>query len=169
MATMRRLGISVAAALLLGTVVVTGAASQVAGPGEPAYVDDRSTPEQVLRSYTSAINRREYARAYSYWESGAADLAPYPEFEQGFADTASVELNVVGPVGSGVGAGQLYWGVPVELVAQSTGGETRRFAGCYVLHLARPQLQAVPPFRPIGIRSAAIRAGEDAKAECPPV
>ncbi|MGH6859926.1 MAG: hypothetical protein ACRECY_06700, partial [Phyllobacterium sp.] len=33
----------------------------------PEYLDDRSTPETVIKSYYNAINRQEYARAYSYY------------------------------------------------------------------------------------------------------
>src|SRR5581483_8982233 len=42
------------------------------GGSTEEYIDDRSTATQLVRSYFNAINRREYARAYSYWESGPA-------------------------------------------------------------------------------------------------
>jgi hypothetical protein len=127
-----------------------------------AYLDDRSTALQVIRSYYNAINRREYARAYSYWEPAAAEaqLPPFAEFAHGYADTERVEL-VLGAVQSDVGAGQLYYAVPVALWATTAGETTQRYFGCYTLHLARPQIQAVPPFRPMGIRSATVWAWDE--------
>jgi hypothetical protein len=124
---------------------------------EPGYQDDRSTPEAVISSYYDAVNRREYARAFSYWEPSAADreLPPFQDFQQGYADTAFVDATL-GDVGSGVGAGQLYFTVPVALVATMADGSTQTFVGCYTLHLARPQLQAVPPFHPLAIQRATI-------------
>jgi hypothetical protein len=128
-----------------------------------AYVDDRSDPIAVLRSYVNAVNRREYARAYSYWDAGAAAamLPPYPEFARGYAETRAVRLTT-GPVRSDPGAGQLSYGVPALLVAGTTAGETRTFVGCYELRAPRPDAQKVPPFRPMSIWAATIRevAGE---------
>ncbi len=39
----------------------------IAQSNQQPYLDDRSTPIQVLKSYYNAINRQEYVRAYSYW------------------------------------------------------------------------------------------------------
>src|SRR5205807_10194686 len=77
-----------------------------------------------------------------------------------YADTASVDLTL-GDIGTGVGAGQLYFTVPVTLVATLTDGSSQTFVGCYTLHLARPQLQAVPPFHPLAIQRASIQQVED--------
>jgi hypothetical protein len=131
------------------------ASSQVGG--EPEYLDDRSRAERVVQSYFNAINRKEYARAYSYWEPAAAEsqLPPYEEFEGGYANTAHVDVSI-GEVHMDVGAGQLYYAVPVALDVTTTDGTGQFFAGCYILHLARPRLQAVPPFHPMGIRSATV-------------
>jgi hypothetical protein len=139
--------ISVAAAILL-------AAAQDHAP-EPGYLDDRSTAEAVIRSLYDALNRREYSRAYSYWEDTSPDLLPFDQFEQGYTDTASIDLTL-GDVGSGVGAGQLYFTVPVVLIGTQTDGSTQTFVGCYTLHLGRPQIQAVPPFRPLAILRANV-------------
>jgi len=134
-------------------------------PPEPGYLDDRSTPEAVVGSYFDAVNKREYARAYSYWEPAAAqrELPAFDEFVEGYGDTTAVELTL-GVVSSDVGAGQLYFLVPVSLIASLSDGSTQTFAGCYTLHLARPQLQAVPPFRPMSIQHANIvQAGDEAE------
>jgi hypothetical protein len=133
-----------------------------AGQQEDRYLDDRSSPEQVIRSYYNAINAKQYVRAYSYWESGAdsSELPPFPEFADGYADTESVAL-VVGQIGGDVGAGQLYYSGPVLLTATMTDGSTQRFVGCYSLHLGRPSIQAVPPYQPMAIRSASIQTVAD--------
>jgi hypothetical protein len=142
--------------VLLGTWAPATAAQGHAP--EPDYQDDRSTPEAVIGSYYDAINRQEYARAYSYREPGAAEtqLPPFDEFQQGYADTTSVQLTT-GDVGSGVGAGQLYFSVPVTLVATTSDGSTQTFVGCYTLHLARPSFQVLPPYRPMAIQQAVIQ------------
>jgi hypothetical protein len=120
------------------------------------YLDDRSDPVQVLRSFFNAVNRKEYVRAYSYWQIGAGSgLPPFPQFEKGYADTQSVQMST-GPIQSGVAAGQLYWQVPVSLVAKTTSGATQTFVGCYTVHLARPELQAAPPYHSMGITLARV-------------
>jgi len=151
-------------ALLAVAGVAPGAAQEVRP--EPGYLDDRSTPEAGIRSYYDAVNNREYARAYSYWEPTAAqrELAPFEDFAQGFADTASMEVTL-GAVATDVGAGQLYFTVPISLVASLSDGSSQMFAGCFTLHLARPQLQAVPPFRPMAIQHANIIAVDDGQPD----
>ena len=135
----------------------SGARAQGHSP-ESGYQDDRSTAEAVIGSFYDAINRREYARAYSYWEPGAAsrELPPYDEFQQGYADTMSVDVTL-GNVGTGVGAGQVYFTVPVTLQSTHSDGSMQTFVGCYTLHIGRPQLQAVPPFHPLSIQNASIQ------------
>lgn len=122
------------------------------------YWDDRSGGEELVQSYFNAINRKEYARAYAYWQPNtpADQLAPFPDFRQGYAETASVQV-MVGTVGGDVGAGQLYFSVPVALVAETTDGTVQAFAGCYTLHLSQPAIQGVPPFHPLSIQSASVQ------------
>ena len=150
------------AVLLIAVLLLVTQVQTVAAQGrtpEPGYLDDRSTPEAVINSYYDAVNRREYARAYSYWEPAAAqrELAPFDDFASGYADTTSVDATL-GQGGSGVGAGQLYFTVPVTLVASMADGSVQTYVGCYTLHLGRPQLQAVPPFHPLAIQRASIEA-----------
>jgi hypothetical protein len=120
------------------------------------YLDDRSEPEQVVRSLYNAINRQEYARAYSYWEAGAPGLRPFTQFQQGYATTQSVHLTL-GTVRTGAATGNLYGRVPVRVIATTTGGGTQTFVGCYTVHLGDPANQAVPPFQPMAIQAAHIR------------
>ncbi len=124
--------------------------------GQPPYVDNRSSGSDLMISFVNALNRKEYVRAYSYWQSGAANLPTYPQFEQGYADTASVQLTI-GTVTLGAAAGNLYWAVPVVLIAKTTSGSTQTFVGCYVTHLGQPANYAVPPFRHMDIQSATVK------------
>jgi hypothetical protein len=136
----------------------TSAPSAQAGagslPGLEGYVDNRSGPVEVLQSLYSAVNLKQYARAYGYWEP-SDQLAPFPEFAEGYASTEMVTLTT-GAVTTGAGAGQLYFDVPVTLEVTTADGGSQTFVGCYVLHLARPEIQAEPPYTPMAIASADI-------------
>jgi len=121
----------------------------------PDYRDDRSTPVAVLESLYNAINNRQYARAWTYWEE--SDARPsFEQFAAGYADTAHVDLTT-GPVHTGAAAGNLYFDVPVILHATQTNGSQQIFAGCYTLHLAQPSLQTEPPYHPMAISHAELQ------------
>jgi hypothetical protein len=142
----------------------SGSQPPAGGPSTP-YLDDRSEAAAVIHSLYSAVNRREHARAYGYWEMDAA-VPPFDQFRQGYADTATVTVTI-GQVGGDAGAGQFYYTVPVVLAATTTAGAAQTFAGCYTLHLSNPGAQATPPFRPMGIQAASIQpaaAGADPAA-----
>jgi len=132
---------------------------------QPDYLDDRSTPVAVLESLYNAINSKQYARAYSYWEE-SNDLAPFDQFSAGYADTDQVELTT-GDVNTGAAAGNRYYGVPVILHVSQTDGSQQIFAGCYTLHLAQPDIQAAPPFHPMAIQRGdlqQVNSDADARA-----
>ena len=80
---------------------------------EAAYLDDRSSADQLIRSYYDAINRRQTIRAYAYWEPSTT-LPSYDTFAKGFADTTAAQVEL-GTVGGDAGAGQLYWSVPAAI------------------------------------------------------
>ncbi len=119
------------------------------------YIDNRSDAVALLRSTFNAINRREYVRAYSYWQSAAPNLPSLDQFTQGYS-TTQVVTATFGSVTSDAGAGQFYSQVPVTLRAQLEDGTTQTFVGCYVLHLSNPDIQAAPPFQPLAIDSAHV-------------
>ena len=135
------------------TVTPTPAANDISAA---RYLDDRTDAVQVLRSLFNAVNRKEYVRAYSYWEPNAIGLQPYSQFEAGYTNTAAVTLTV-GTVTGDAGAGQRYWKVPVTLLSRTTAAITQTFVACYTLHLGLPDAQGVPPYQPIGIRSATAK------------
>ncbi len=132
------------------------------------YLDDRSDPVEVLSSLFNAVNRKEYARAYYYWENAGSskNVPSFDQFQKGYATTDSVQLTT-GPVSSDAGAGQIYYRVPAVLIAKLTSGATQTFSACYTLHLSRPEIQATPPFQPLAVQSATakqVNNGSDATA-----
>lgn len=97
------------------------------------YLDDRSNPADVLRSFYNAINRRECLRAYGYWD-GPSLMTPLPDFiAQYDADaTQSVTLTTDEAL-SEAEAAQTYSFVAATVMARLAGGFTQTFAGCYFL------------------------------------
>ena len=124
---------------------------------DPPYLDDRSDPAAILRSYYNAVTRYEYARAWSYFgdQKPAAD---YAAFVAGYADTAAVELQL-GEVSTEGAAGSIYGTVPVALTATAPDGSTKTFAGCYTTRQLQPAIQE-PPFRPLEIETGTLRPTE---------
>jgi hypothetical protein len=133
-------------------------------PQSLPYMDDRSTPEAVIESYYNAINRNEYARAYSYFGEGGAP-ADYDSWETGYSDTYWVSVSVGEVIEEGA-AGSTYYSVPVHLTVESTEKQHSYFAGCYVLRLAQPAIQGVP-FRPMHIESAHLSPAQSEIATFP--
>jgi len=133
------------------------------------YLDDRSGPTQVLRSLFNAVNRKEYVRAYSYWEPDSPQLPTFNDFENGYANTDSVSI-LLGETLADAGAGQLHYRVPVALASVTTDSATQYFVGCYVLHLSQPAIQGVPPFQPLAIQNAQVASASslaDASSQLP--
>jgi hypothetical protein len=105
--------------------------------GETPFYEERTDPVAALISYYNAINRKEYERAYSYFQ-GAPNpdptlAPPYKQFLQGYGDTALVTV-AVGKVFMDAGAGNRYATFPVVLTARHTNGSTQLFSGCYTMH-----------------------------------
>ncbi|HUS17761.1 MAG TPA: hypothetical protein VM536_22425 [Chloroflexia bacterium] len=114
---------------------------------QPPFYDNNATGVQVLKSFYNAINRKEYERAYSYFQGAPtpdpAVAPPYAQFVAGYADTTSVQL-AVGQETVGAAAGNLYADVPTVLFASHKDGNTVRFAGCYFLHRTNPGVDPNP-------------------------
>jgi hypothetical protein len=148
------------------TLAVALAAAPVAA--EETYLDDRSTPEAVVRSLYNAIGRQEYLRAWSYFAEGA--VASYPEYRDGFAETAAVRVRVGQGQPDGA-AGTTFTSLPVVVEATGTNGTVAVYAGCYVTAQVQPAVQDAPPFRPIQIREAHLatvpEAFDAAEGRCP--
>ena len=104
-------------------------------PVEGPY-DDRGDPVGLLASYYNAINRREYRRAWGYWEN--PPNPSYEDFVQGYAETVSVFLVVSPPTRFEGAAGSVYVGIPTLLIATHLDGSQHAFVGCFVAR--RPNL-----------------------------
>lgn len=103
---------------------------------EAPYYEDRMDPSALLASYYNAINRREYARAWDYWESPPNPT--YDDFVDGFSDTAAVMAAVIPPTWYEGAAGSAYTSVPTLLSATHTDGTRHNYVGCFVTR--RPNL-----------------------------
>lgn len=122
------------------------------------YIDNRSDPTAVLSSYINAINRKEYVRAYSYWQT-APDS--YDAFAAGYEGTAHVTA-AFGTYTSDPGAGQIYYSLPIAMRATQGDGSVKTYAGCYALHISQPGIQGTLPFQPLGIISASVQTADNA-------
>ncbi|HEY9623937.1 MAG TPA: hypothetical protein V6C78_26505 [Crinalium sp.] len=89
---------------------------------------------QVIRDYYRAIAQRNYQQAYSAWEgNGTASQQSFEQFQQGFANTACVAVEVGSPGRLDGAAGSSYIEIPVTVTAITKDGTPQRFHGSYVL------------------------------------
>ncbi|WP_048647921.1 DUF1176 domain-containing protein [Nitratireductor soli] len=132
------------------------AALQTPALAQDAYLDDRSSPEALLRSLYNAVNRQEYARAFDYFSTPPA--ASLDTYQEGFADTDRVTL-ATGTTTSQGAAGSIYYALPVAIRATAKDGGEQVFAGCYTLRLSNPQIQGTP-YTPMHIEKAALKPAE---------
>ncbi len=109
-----------AAALLIIAVIGT-----VGVPGR-ALAGGSVGPRQMLYSYYTLINSRNFAAAYSQW---SAPTQTYQDFVQGYADTTYVTA-WFGSFQAGF-IGAQYGRVPGVLVGAHSNGSTVAYAGCY--------------------------------------
>jgi len=85
--------------------LIDGTATAAAQQDQPApYIDNRSGPEEVVRSSYNAIDRGEYPEGVLVLGAGKRVVreTPFEEFQARFADAASV---AVGTAQTEVGAG----------------------------------------------------------------
>ena len=115
------------------------------GSGQPASFEDRTSPQNLIKSFYNAIDRKEYQRAYGYWQTTGTTNTPanYAQFAKGYADTLSVTYTL-GTVVTNAGAGNIYANIPTVLTATHTDGSKTTFAGCYVAHRVNDGISANP-------------------------
>ena len=128
----------------------TATNTAAANPTLANYLDDRSTPSQVIVSFYNAINRHEYLRAYNYWATPDTSLGSFNAWASGYSDTASVDL-VFGQITGDPGMSQVYYTIPVVLKVTKTNNAHTNYAACYVVHEASPDVYGAPPISPMGI------------------
>ena len=89
----------------------------------------------VVHEYYDAINARDYRKAYELWSGkGEASKQTFEQFRDGFANTASVEIDTSGEPGDLEGAaGSQYVTIPLLIKAKTKDGNEQNFWGQYVL------------------------------------
>ena len=120
----------------------------------PDYRDDRSTPQALMESYYNAINRKEYARAYSYY-SAAGRESDFKVFVKGYEKTKSVKV-ADRKTDPDPGAGQIYWSLPIAIESESDDGKKEVYTGCYTIRLTNPGMQEEPPYKPMQIMTGSL-------------
>lgn len=106
--------------------------------------DVRDQPVYLIASYYNALELRDYARAYSYWEGHAPGGETYTQFVQGFANVQTVHALARLPVVTSGAAGTIHAEVPVVVLDTLINGSTQMFAGCFhVVHYDVPS--GTPP------------------------
>lgn len=134
-----------AATQATGWVISSASVNEVPGTSQPPA--DLADPVALLQSYYEAINQKQYARAYTYWDNlGQASNQTFAQFRAGFATTQQDVIQMGTPQSSGA-AGSIYASVPITITANQTDGTTKTFTGTYTVRRSD-----VPPFDQLGWR-----------------
>ena len=89
----------------------------------------------MVEEYYAAINDRDFRKAYELWSGkGQASRQTFDDFRDGYANTASVEIDTSGEPGNPEGAaGSQYIKIPLRIKARTRDGKEQRFWGEYTL------------------------------------
>jgi hypothetical protein len=136
-----------------------------AARAEAPYLDDRSDPAALVRSFYNAVNRREYARAWDYFGETKPSKS-FDAFAAGYEKTERVDV-LTGAVAAEGAAGSTFYYVPVAISAVGADGGATVFAGCYSARLANPQIQGVP-FRPLHLEKGSLKPADGELADVLP-
>jgi hypothetical protein len=102
-------------------------------PAPSADTSDRDAAVEIVRAYYGAIEARDFIRAYNYWSEPGPPGQTRAQFERGFANTDSVNVEAGPPSQIGAAAGSRYIDVPVVVDAIEKSGTRQRFTGSYTL------------------------------------
>lgn len=139
--------------ILLASALLPFQAAFAADLAPPPYLDDRSTPQALVKSLYNAVSRKEYARAWSYFSTPPSKS--YEAFVKGYEGTAFVESVAGRPITDGA-AGSVFYKLPVAIQAVSESGEESIFAGCYTIRQVNVQIQE-PPFQAMTIEKGVLK------------
>ncbi|HYV10576.1 MAG TPA: META domain-containing protein [Pyrinomonadaceae bacterium] len=98
--------------------------------------DDNSDPVATLAAYYTAINARDYRRAFGFWDSPPSS---YEQFARGFADTDQVRVLVEPSPHVEGAAGSVFAEIRAIVVSTLRNGSERVFAGCYTMRRSNVQ------------------------------
>ncbi len=118
-----------------------------------AYLDNRSSAEELVRSLYNAVNNHDFARAFDYFASPPAK--DFAAFQAGYEHTARVDV-ITGEVFGDGAAGSTYFSVPTIIKATDDKGAAKVFAGCYTIRQVNGPIQE-PPYRPMQIDKGALK------------
>lgn len=91
----------------------------------------------VLRAYYEAINAGAHDRAYRLWaDEGRASGQSPEQFANGFADSASIQVEPMAPGRVGAAAGSRFVELPVAVTTTLRDGSVHRYVGAYTLRRA---------------------------------
>lgn len=111
--------------------------SALDGLPPPQMPNDGADAQQaigVLRDYYTAVNARDFARAYGLWANAGNASGQSPEqFANGYASTASVDAQLLAPGQVEGAAGSRYVQIPVRITATNSDGGRTRYGGSYTL------------------------------------
>ena len=132
----------------------TPATDPASGPGSDVYFDNRSDAQSLVWSYVNALARHEPLRAHGYWRD-VPDRPVFADMEAANQNLTSASVEI-GQILADAGAGQRYFAVPALVTMETTDGNGVD-VDCFYLHVSSPDLQAVPPFNPLGIERLTSR------------
>jgi len=108
------------------------------GGGVPPYYNDQTSPANTLKSFHNGITRKEYERAYGYYQGAPnpdPSLAPpYNQWVQGYSTTAASIVAYNPNYREDPGAGNVYAAVRAAVRSLHTNGAQQLFSGCYIMH-----------------------------------
>ena len=137
--------------IVLLTILV--AFAQTTASAEDAYLDNRSSAEELVRSLYNAVNNHDFARAFDYFASPPAK--DFAAFQAGYEHTVRVDVITGEVVGDGA-AGSTYYSVPTIIKATDDKGASKVFMGCYTIRQVNGPIQA-PPYRPMQIDKGSLK------------
>lgn len=121
-----------------------------------AYLDNRSSAADLVRSLYNAINLHEYARAYDYFSTPPAK--DFAAFQAGYDHTARVDV-LTGEITGDGAAGSIFYNVPTAIKATDDKGASKVFLGCYTVRAISSGTQE-PPARPYQIDKGTLKPGK---------
>lgn len=138
----------------VATATPTTASVPATGPGSDVYFDNRSDAQSLVWSYVNALARHEPLRAYGYWRD-APERPVFADMEAANQNLTGASVEI-GQILADAGAGQRYFAVPALVSMETTDGNGVD-VDCFYLHLSSPDIQAAPPFKPLGIERITSR------------
>ncbi len=107
----------------------------------PIVYDRRDTPEHLIASYINAINRKEFQRAYAYWEN---KMQSYHDFVASMMDISHITLMVRLPSYIEGAAGSQYAELFTLLLITNCNGTQHVEKTCFITRRPNPDMTDTP-------------------------